>query len=72
MRIVEAGPDRGHPIDQYGSRALLAQALVRAPDLAVTVLRVGAGGEIGRHPTTVDQLFLVVVEMPELSAALRD
>jgi quercetin dioxygenase-like cupin family protein len=39
---------------------LSAQALVRADQLAITMLRVAAGGEIGRHVAPVDQLFVVV------------
>jgi quercetin dioxygenase-like cupin family protein len=60
VRIIEAGPEQGHEVTQHGSHGMLAQALVRADAVAVTVLRVAAGGEIGRHPTVVDQLFLVV------------
>ncbi|MEU8812993.1 cupin domain-containing protein [Actinoplanes sp. NPDC048796] len=33
---------------------------MRAEHTAVTVLRVAAGGRIGRHPATGDQLLLVV------------
>jgi quercetin dioxygenase-like cupin family protein len=44
----------------FDSQSLSAQHLVRAEEVAVTILRVAAGGEIGRHPATVDQLFVVV------------
>jgi quercetin dioxygenase-like cupin family protein len=60
VRIVSDGADQGHPVDRYGSQGLRAQALVRGGDAAVTVLRVAAGGEIGRHPAVSDQLFVVV------------
>jgi quercetin dioxygenase-like cupin family protein len=67
MRIIELGSDRGREVTQHSSLGLRAQALVRAPDVAVTVLRVAAGGEIGRHPATVDQLFIVVTGWGEVS-----
>jgi len=57
MRFIE-NPAR--TVTQFGSRGLTARHLVRGEDLAVTVLRVEADGEIGRHPATVDQLFIVV------------
>jgi quercetin dioxygenase-like cupin family protein len=44
----------------FDSQSLSAQALVRADQVAITILRVAAGGEIGRHPASVDQLFVVV------------
>jgi quercetin dioxygenase-like cupin family protein len=66
VRIIEAGPDQGHAITHYGSHGMMAQGLVRADAVAVTVLRVAAGGEIGRHPTIVDQLFLVVAGRGEV------
>ena len=49
----------GREIDNYGSRGLRALGLVRAEAVAVTMLRVAAGGEIGRHPAVGDQLFVV-------------
>jgi quercetin dioxygenase-like cupin family protein len=58
VRIIRFSPAR--PVATFESRALSAQPLVRAEQVAITMLRVSAGGEIGRHPTTVDQLFLVV------------
>lgn len=60
MRIIHVGPGEGREVTQFSSRGLRAQALIRHREVAVTVLRVAAGGEIGRHPATVDQLFLVV------------
>ena len=38
---------------------MTAQALIRDDAVAVTVLHVAAGGEIGRHPTVVDQMLLI-------------
>ena len=58
MRKISFEPARA--VDAFESRSLSAQALVRADQVAVTILRVAAGGEIGRHPTTVDQLFVVM------------
>lgn len=43
----------------YDSVGVTAQALVRGAEVAVTVLHVAAGGEIGRHPAVVDQLLMV-------------
>jgi quercetin dioxygenase-like cupin family protein len=60
VRILDVGADRAREITQHGSRGFAVQGLVRGDDLAVTVLRVAAGGEIGRHPAPVDQLFVVV------------
>jgi quercetin dioxygenase-like cupin family protein len=60
VRIINVGTGQAHPVDRFGSRGLLAQALVRSDGVAVTVLRLAAGGEIGRHPAVTDQLFVVV------------
>lgn len=59
MEILTFGRSAGHQITAHGSTGFAAQALVRAPDVAVTVLHVAAGGEIGRHPASVDQLLLI-------------
>lgn len=60
MEIKDLRPPGGREITAYGSRGLTAEALVRSDAVALTVLRVAAGGEIGRHPTEVDQFLLVV------------
>jgi hypothetical protein len=60
MRIIEFGADLARSVARYGSRGLRAQSLIRAGGLAVTILRVDAGGEIGRHAAVDDQLFVVV------------
>ena len=67
MRLLDFSPELAREVTHYGSRGLTARALVRHADVAVTILRVSAGGEIGRHPTTVDQLFLVVAGRGEVS-----
>ena len=50
----------GQAVTAYGSRGLRAEAQVRYEGEALTVLRVAAGGEVGRHPADVDQFLLVV------------
>jgi quercetin dioxygenase-like cupin family protein len=60
MEIKDLRGPGGHEITAYGSRGLTAEAVIRSDVAAVTVLRVAAGGEIGRHPTDSDQLLLVV------------
>jgi quercetin dioxygenase-like cupin family protein len=60
MRIVDFGPAQGREINSFDSKHLWAVGLIRDDDVSVTALHVGAGGEIGRHPAAVDQLFLVV------------
>ena len=60
MEIRELRGAGGRAIAAYGSVGLTAEALVRTDAAAVTVLRVAAGGEIGRHPAPVDQAFVVV------------
>ena len=60
MRIVSLGPDGARSVSSFDSRGLRARPLVRSEDIAITVLHVAAGGEIGRHPAPSDQLFLVL------------
>jgi quercetin dioxygenase-like cupin family protein len=60
MEIRDLRADGGREITAYGSSGLTAEALVRSDGAALTVLRVAAGGEIGRHPTDVDQFLLVL------------
>jgi quercetin dioxygenase-like cupin family protein len=59
LRVIDIGPDRARAVDSLGSRGLRALGLVRDEAVAVTVLHVAAGGEIGRHPAPVEQLFVV-------------
>jgi quercetin dioxygenase-like cupin family protein len=59
VEILSFDRSHGHEIEAHGSIGFAVQALVRAPDVAVTVLHVAAGGEIGRHPAPVDQLLLI-------------
>jgi quercetin dioxygenase-like cupin family protein len=60
MEIKDLRGSGGREITAYGSRGLTAEALIRSDGAALTVLRVAAGGEIGRHPTEVDQFLLVL------------
>lgn len=46
-------------MDAHGSVGVTALALFRGEAVAVTVLRVAAGGEVGRHCAPVDQLLMV-------------
>ncbi|MBU2665188.1 cupin domain-containing protein [Actinoplanes bogorensis] len=66
MEIVEFGAGTARAIEAYGSSGLTAKAVVRGESLAVTVLRVAAGGEIGRHPAPVEQLMLVTAGAGEV------
>lgn len=60
MEIKDLRAPGGREITAYGSTGLTAEALIRSDEVALTVLRVAAGGEIGRHPTDVDQFLLVL------------
>jgi quercetin dioxygenase-like cupin family protein len=60
VRIISVGAGQAHAVDRFGSRGLLAQALIRSDGIGVTVLRLATGGEIGRHRAVTDQLFVVV------------
>ena len=59
VELISFDAGTGRPIAAHGSVGFTAQALVRADNVAVTVLHVAAGGEIGRHPATSDQLLLI-------------
>jgi quercetin dioxygenase-like cupin family protein len=66
MRIIKLSPEQAHEIAHHGSSGFRAQAVVRAESVGITVLWVAAGGVIGRHPATVDQLFLVITGRGEV------
>ncbi|MFX0593042.1 cupin domain-containing protein [Melissospora conviva] len=59
MEILAFGKSSGRAVEAYGSVGVTAQALIRGDAVAVTVLHVAAGGEVGRHPAPMDQLLLV-------------
>ncbi len=69
MRIIDLGLETGKSVPEYGSVGLRALGVVRSESVAVTVLGIPAGGEIGRHPTVVDQLLLVVDGAGEVCGA---
>src|SRR5262245_7528928 len=60
MRILDLGAEQARQVTRHGSRFVSANPVLHGDQVAVTVLRVGAGGEIGEHPAVVDQLFVVV------------
>jgi quercetin dioxygenase-like cupin family protein len=60
MEILDLRVPAGVPVPAFGSTGLTAEHVLRGGTTAVTVLRVAAGGEIGRHPAVGDQLFFVV------------
>ena len=60
MEILDFTEPGGRPVPAHGSVGFTAQALIRDDAVAVTVLRVEKGGEIGRHPAVGDQLLVVV------------
>jgi len=60
MEIFDFNPPAGRPVRAHGSVGFTVQPLIRDDAVAVTVLRVASGGEIGRHPAAGDQLLLVI------------
>jgi len=60
MRIIEYGAQQGTEITSFGSSGVRFRPLTRTDHGGVAIMRVAAGGEIGRHPATVDQLFVVI------------
>ena len=69
MRIVEVDTRGGRAIDAHGSRGLDGAPLVRAAGVAVSVLELAAGGEIGRHAAPSDQLLVVLSGSGTVSGA---
>jgi quercetin dioxygenase-like cupin family protein len=66
MQIFDVEP--GREVTRYGSVSVHATGLLRhdAVAVAVTMLRVAPGGEIGRHPAPVEQLFVIVAGSGEV------
>jgi quercetin dioxygenase-like cupin family protein len=60
VEIIDLRDSTGREVTAFGSRLLTAEHVLRGATTAVTVLRVRAGGEIGRHPAVGDQFFFVV------------
>jgi quercetin dioxygenase-like cupin family protein len=69
VRILDVGPSTGREVTQHRSVGLRALGLVRTESTAVTALYVAPGGLIGRHRTTVEQLFIVVAGGGEVCGA---
>lgn len=67
MRFIDLG--EGRQVSAYLSRGVNAKAVLRADQVAVTLLEVAAGGEIGSHPAVVDQLFVVLSGSGEVRGA---
>ena len=60
MRIIDFGPDPGHAITSFDSRATLT-ALMRPTDAARTVvMHLPPDGIVGTHEAAAHQLFCVV------------
>ena len=60
MRIIAYGSQQETDVTTFGSTGVTFSPLTRIHQGGVAVLRVAAGGEIGRHPAAMDQLFVVV------------
>jgi len=61
VRLLDFGAARAFAISGFGSRSAAASPLTLPDgDAHVVCLRIGAGGVLGRHPASVDQIFVVV------------
>jgi quercetin dioxygenase-like cupin family protein len=61
LKVLHFGDKRELAISGFGSRAAAAVPLTLPDgDAHVLRLRLGPGGTLGRHPASVDQLFVVV------------
>ena len=60
MRIVGYLDRQATDVTAFGSTEVRFSPLTRIGEGGVAVLRVGGGGEIGRHPAAMDQLFVVL------------
>jgi quercetin dioxygenase-like cupin family protein len=61
MNLVDFGGDSGFEIRSFGSRGASAVPLTLPDGHAhVVCIRLAAGGLLGRHPASVDQVFAVV------------
>jgi mannose-6-phosphate isomerase-like protein (cupin superfamily) len=61
MRILELGARAGRPNASHGSRGFSVAALGLTADAHLVVVRVAAGGVVGRHPAAGRQLLAVLV-----------
>ena len=61
MNLFEFGPEGGFEVLGFGSRGVTALPLTLPDGEAhVVCIRLAAGGLLGRHPASVDQVFVVV------------
>jgi quercetin dioxygenase-like cupin family protein len=61
VRVFDFDSRRAFAISGFGSRSATASPLTLPDGHAhVVCLRIGAGGVLGRHPASVDQIFVVV------------
>jgi mannose-6-phosphate isomerase-like protein (cupin superfamily) len=61
LKVLDFSADRALAISGFGSRAVTAVPLTRPDGEAhVVCIRLGADGLLGRHPASVDQLFVVI------------
>lgn len=61
MRVIDFGPEQASPVTEYASRGAAAQGLADgAGEAHVYAVHFEAGGEIGAHPASFGQLFLIV------------
>lgn len=68
MKLYRFDASLARPIEQYGSLGASFVPLMRTTTaLTIVCIRLDAGGVLGRHPATQNQLFLVVDGTGEVS-----
>jgi quercetin dioxygenase-like cupin family protein len=73
LKVLDFSGDRALAISGFGSRAATAVPLTHPDgDAHAVCIRLGAGGLLGRHPASADQLFLVVDGEGWVSGADRE
>jgi hypothetical protein len=61
MKIFRFDPEVGKAIRVFESRGVIQSGVLRlSTPAAISAMHLEAGGVLGYHPTTTDQLFLVV------------
>lgn len=69
MRIVRFDEEVSIPISEFGSSFRIGPLTGHDSRVRVQIMHVPPGGSIGRHPTTVPQLFAVVAGRGRVSGA---
>jgi len=69
VRIVQVDTQGGRAIDAHGSQGVDGAPLVRSAEVAVSVLDLAGGGELGRHPAPSEQLLVVLTGSGTVSGA---